>query len=632
MKQRLFELVGLVLVLFGVFGLSSALTPTPPAVAGTQHNLSGWAWSANVGWISFNCTDTNTCGTADYGVNLDTISNDFSGFAWSDSVGWISFNSADLAGCPTAPCVAHMDPNTLQLSGWAKAITSANASWDGFIKLSGTSPNFGVVRDADGSGFTGFAWGGEVIGWMDWDPAGGGVLFGGSIVSPAVKLVIIDPPNTPVNTPVTVNIQALRADNTVDRAFHNKTVNLTGTGSVKIPHGTTDSDPTIGPVTLDHGSGVIQISNAVAENVILRLGATGHTAGLDITSMQTVNFFQGPQVTLTVVPNALAAASGNVTATWSVGNGGVSCTASASPQVNAPSWAGARGPASGTSGEQIAISGNVALTLTCLNSLAQQGADTENITVGTASDVDVTPENIPSVSLSVIDSLTAINQATGLNETRATIEWQTANVASCVGEEGDAAWRVEQPATFPQTLRYNTPALGAHTTYRITCVGTDPTLVATSVTTVFNGPAPQFTITANPSTIRVSFVSSKPEITTKSIIKVENTVGLSNPVAIRFATPQVANSLKSHFVRAGSAASQQTIRDNSSGAAYSLTGSTQWAEGADMRLVVPTRLSGGQYRNFKVEGRVDLGSGGVITKEIPITVIVQDFRPQFNER
>jgi len=62
--------------------------------------LSGWAWSQNIGWFSFNCnndTDPDAagvqsyCPTANHSVTIDNTG-DFSGWAWNDIVGWISFN------------------------------------------------------------------------------------------------------------------------------------------------------------------------------------------------------------------------------------------------------------------------------------------------------------------------------------------------------------------------------------------------------------------------------------------------------------------------------------------------------------------------------------------------------------
>jgi hypothetical protein len=54
-------------------------------------NLSGYAWSENTGWISFSCSNTGSCGLANYGVNIDPNTGVFSGYAWGENIGWINF-------------------------------------------------------------------------------------------------------------------------------------------------------------------------------------------------------------------------------------------------------------------------------------------------------------------------------------------------------------------------------------------------------------------------------------------------------------------------------------------------------------------------------------------------------------
>lgn len=149
---------------------------TEKAEAGTQHNISGWAWSDNIGWISFNCTDTSSCGTVDYGVDA-AANGDFSGYAWSDNIGWLTFNESDLSGCPSGACKAKISGNNLQ--GWARALSNGDG-WDGWISLNGT--NYGVVKD--GNNFKEFAWDASTIGdkqigvgWIEFDPAFGGVVL-----------------------------------------------------------------------------------------------------------------------------------------------------------------------------------------------------------------------------------------------------------------------------------------------------------------------------------------------------------------------------------------------------------------------------------------------------------------------
>ena len=92
--------------------------------AGTGDNVAGFAWSYNVGWISFNSTDCDTdedgtyegasenggaapsgcpsSGTVDdYGVKIDSATGNFSGYAWSSNVGWISFDRSDTGNPPS---------------------------------------------------------------------------------------------------------------------------------------------------------------------------------------------------------------------------------------------------------------------------------------------------------------------------------------------------------------------------------------------------------------------------------------------------------------------------------------------------------------------------------------------------
>jgi len=65
----------------------------------TSGALTGYAWNDNVGWISFNCDQTDHGGSAhceanggaDYNVTIDS-NGDFLGHAWNDNVGWISLN------------------------------------------------------------------------------------------------------------------------------------------------------------------------------------------------------------------------------------------------------------------------------------------------------------------------------------------------------------------------------------------------------------------------------------------------------------------------------------------------------------------------------------------------------------
>jgi len=162
-------------------------------VAGEGDNLSNYAWSENVGWISFNCTNQDTCATVDYGVNIDPASGEFSGEAWSENVGWISFNRTETGAPPAAPYqeaeldyIAKIDLASGEVTGWARAL-SFGGGWDGWIKLKGDS--YGVTADAGTGAFSGWAWSDMVIGWISMSGSNYGV-----VVDPGV---FNDPPDRP---------------------------------------------------------------------------------------------------------------------------------------------------------------------------------------------------------------------------------------------------------------------------------------------------------------------------------------------------------------------------------------------------------------------------------------------------
>ncbi|MBT3282864.1 hypothetical protein HON59_01750 [bacterium] len=156
------------------------------ASAGSSQNVSGYAWSDNIGWISFNCTDTSSCGTSDYGVNIAT-NGAMSGYAWSDNIGWISFEESDLSGCPSGSCTAKLSGNSLQ--GWARALSNGDG-WDGWISLKGS--NYGVTKN--GNNLEGYAWDASDIssesigiGWIQFNPAFGSVTVS-SVNAPTVSI------------------------------------------------------------------------------------------------------------------------------------------------------------------------------------------------------------------------------------------------------------------------------------------------------------------------------------------------------------------------------------------------------------------------------------------------------------
>ena len=177
-KKIIFSGLGVIL---GIgFWLSSSSFVS--GVACTDHTFLGWAWSENVGWVSFSCKNTST--TIDYGVDKDPSTGLLSGQAWAGNIGWISFNSAELAGCPSGACEARMSNSTYAISGWARALAASSSAsgWDGWIKLNGTATDasstpYGVAMNNSTKELYGWAWGGNtanavsagVIGWLSFN-------------------------------------------------------------------------------------------------------------------------------------------------------------------------------------------------------------------------------------------------------------------------------------------------------------------------------------------------------------------------------------------------------------------------------------------------------------------------------
>lgn len=135
------------------------------AQAGDAYNVSGWAWSENIGWISFNDTSAGG-GLVNYGVNINPLNGDFDGYAWSENIGWISFNP--LGPYPASPNnSARLDINTNQITGWARALAYGDDGWDGWIKLNPSRD--GVHLNEGTNELEGWAWGGDVVGWISFN-------------------------------------------------------------------------------------------------------------------------------------------------------------------------------------------------------------------------------------------------------------------------------------------------------------------------------------------------------------------------------------------------------------------------------------------------------------------------------
>jgi len=188
-------------VLLSFLFLVAALFVAPSfAFAGSEHNLSGFAWSSNIGWISFNSINDHDSGTAgiqsssiNYGVNLDLGTGDLTGYAWSSNIGWIQFGG--LSGFPTGAGTQAVNAKLSGSSmvGWARALSANDSGWDGWISLGGTG--YGVTQS--GTALIGYAWGSSVVGWTDFAATGMpgcssdcGVIVGGDLPSVSLDVLV----------------------------------------------------------------------------------------------------------------------------------------------------------------------------------------------------------------------------------------------------------------------------------------------------------------------------------------------------------------------------------------------------------------------------------------------------------
>ncbi len=199
------KFLAIAITLFTVFSFLSA----GEVKAGAEHNVSGFAWSENIGWISFNslnCDPDNngqsnggagcpTVGTViqSYGVNVDLAGN-FSGNAWSENIGWISFDNTRISVPPKNPLnAAQLNWGTGVVSGWARVLAAcqnnlwdsvnkkctgsgagdASGGWDGWIKMkkysTDSGADYGVYFNASTGHFYGWAWGSDVVSWVSFN-------------------------------------------------------------------------------------------------------------------------------------------------------------------------------------------------------------------------------------------------------------------------------------------------------------------------------------------------------------------------------------------------------------------------------------------------------------------------------
>lgn len=195
MKKKIFFLITavfLISIAFLVF-FDRDIQEIKAAVPFGNQELHGWAWSDTVGWVNFNCNDSGAggCTGHDYQVSVNPNDGKFSGYAWSEHIGWIKFFedtindlNKDPDGGSGGVILQDLDSDGIgELFGWARACVAApdqvncsgagantnSGGWDGWIKMDHGKIDEVNVDLLDGY-FHDYAWGSDVIGWLQFDP------------------------------------------------------------------------------------------------------------------------------------------------------------------------------------------------------------------------------------------------------------------------------------------------------------------------------------------------------------------------------------------------------------------------------------------------------------------------------
>ncbi|MEA1929894.1 MAG: hypothetical protein U9M92_03395 [Patescibacteria group bacterium] len=159
----------------GAFYFSPAVTPAEAQGSGDE--LTGWAWSSNIGWLSMNSDNEGASGPGSYAVAVDNEGH-LNGYAWSSNIGWVDFGPEDVSDAPSNPKVsARRDGD--RLIGWARVLTpmdnlAAAGGWDGWIKMAkgpdDDGGDYGIEFHEESGAYSDYAWGGDVVGWLSFSP------------------------------------------------------------------------------------------------------------------------------------------------------------------------------------------------------------------------------------------------------------------------------------------------------------------------------------------------------------------------------------------------------------------------------------------------------------------------------
>lgn len=352
-KKYITQIVFIFIAILGVVSLPSTASAA---------ELFGSAWSGNVGWITFNCATNNTCGvnnSTKYNVNITDTTGYLFGYAWNDNVGWIRFDPS--VPCPGMGCSSGRFARAL--SGTGNISTGGTAEFTGWIDFNNVTIPSNYVNGK--RNLSGYAWGGDVIGWIEMgdvyvaepvksvtlSPAGSTVASGSNVTlswtAPGYQMAgttcakTASPANTAWSGTVTppLNVPVTGTQSVAISATTTFTISCTNNGTTKTASQTfTVSAPasvTLSPASQTFSGGVSVPLSWTSSN----FPTTGTT-----TCVGTTSGFSNPNWTTgNLVPVAsgsrgatMSTSAGSYTYTVTCTNGAVSRSASQTYTVLAP--------------------------------------------------------------------------------------------------------------------------------------------------------------------------------------------------------------------------------------------------------------------------------------------------------
>ncbi|MFA5053477.1 MAG: hypothetical protein WC565_05435 [Parcubacteria group bacterium] len=179
-------------------------------------NLSGWAWSDVLGWVSFDCHNPATggsapdysCAQSSYQVKIDAQGN-FKGWAWNDIAGWISFNcnqneTGDLCATSNYRVKSGWSPGAVKgtlESGTFDTNRSGGVAFNYIVwrgELNGGRVSFQFATSDCENGATNYPACNANVGWGGSKVSGDGAYLGPSGTSVDTDLYVPLGPNIPV--------------------------------------------------------------------------------------------------------------------------------------------------------------------------------------------------------------------------------------------------------------------------------------------------------------------------------------------------------------------------------------------------------------------------------------------------